>query len=85
MQLQSSAAIHFPVHAFPFLIELAITSKIFRLLKLIKNNDRILIKVGVFSPLLLLIWDFKSPLNLSHIAKIAQTWPKAEHECINEQ
>lgn len=55
--------IHFPVHAFPFLTELAITSKIFRLLKLIKDDDKILVKAGFFSPLLLLIWDFKSLLN----------------------
>lgn len=50
--------IHFVVHAFPFLIDLAISSKIFRLVskliqvqsKLINADDRILVKVGDFFP-----------------------------------
>lgn len=63
MKLQSSAVICFLVHAFPFLIDLAITSKIFRLLKLINDDDRILVKFGDFLPLLLLNWNFKRLLN----------------------
>lgn len=63
MKLRSSAVICFLVHDFSFLIDLAITSKIFRLLKLINDDDSILVKVGDFVPLLLLTQDFKRLLN----------------------
>ena len=48
MQLWCSTVIRFPVHAFPFLIELGITNKIFRMFKLFKDDDRTLVKVGFF-------------------------------------